>query len=389
MAHDYSRDTPVSVNLGAGRTAVALDLGDLHTCAILDNGELKCWGFNQFGALGNGGNSNINSPPSSSINLGAGRTAVAVAAGPQHTCAILDNGSVKCWGNDGNGQLGDGGTSSNTNTPSSTPVDLGSGRTAVAIGAGDGHTCAILDNGEMMCWGRHTYGQLGIGTTSSDEQSPVSVSGNIAWNTTTTGSTNSGSGGSGSGGSTGTGATETFTFNLQSLADLDGDGLPNELPSDYDAAEGPTPGLVADTDDDADGVSDSEEAADGTNPLNPDTDGDGMCDGPIAFEPDCVAGPDAFPTDPAGDTDTDGDGKPDTLNPPSNSVPPLEEDFDDDGDGVDDVNETGTGVYVDETDTGTDPLNPDTDYDGTCDGPVDVYHPQTGDLICVAGPDTT
>ena len=55
----------------------------------------------------------------------------------------------------------------------------------------------------------------------------------------------SGGGGSGSGGSTGTGATETFTFNLQSLADLDGDGLPNELPSDYDAAEGPTPGLVA------------------------------------------------------------------------------------------------------------------------------------------------
>ena len=52
--------------------------------------------------------------------------------------------------------------------------------------------------------------------------------------------------------------------------------------------------------------------------------------------------PDAFPTDPAGDTDTDGDGKPDTLNPPSNSVPPLEEDLDDDGDGVDDVNETGT-----------------------------------------------
>ncbi|MGB2278342.1 MAG: hypothetical protein ACPH5Y_08160, partial [Candidatus Poseidoniaceae archaeon] len=375
---EYSKDTPVSVNLGAGRTAVALDLGDLHTCAILDNGELKCWGFNQFGALGNGGNSNINSPPSSPINLGTGRTAVAVAAGSQHTCAILDNGSVKCWGRDDHGQSGDGGTGLNTNTPSSNPVDLGIGRTAVAIGAGDAHTCAILDNGEMKCWGRHTWGQLGIGTTSSDEQSPVSVSGNIAWNTTTTGSTSSGSGsgsgGSGSGGSTGTGATETFTFSLESLADLDGDGLPNELPSDYDAAEGPTPGLVADTDDDADGVSDIQEEADGTNPLNPDTDGDGMCDGPIAFDPDCVAGPDAFPTDPAGDTDTDGDGKPDTLNPPSNSVPPLEEDFDDDGDGVDDVNETGTGVYVDDTDTGTDPLNPDTDYDGTCDGPVDVYH---------------
>ena len=198
----------------------------------------------------------------------------------------------------------------------------------------------------------------------------------------------SGSGGSGSGGSTGTGATETFTFNLESLADSDGDGLPNELPSDYDAAQAPTPGLVADTDDDADGVSDLEEAADGTNPLHPDTDGDGMCDGPISVDPICVAGPDAFPLDPSADTDTDGDGKPDTITGNSTSVPPLEEDMDDDGDGVEDVNETGTWTYNGPTDTGTDPLNPDTDYDGTCDGPVDVYHPQTGDLICVAGPDT-
>ena len=111
----------------------------------------------------------------------------------------------------------------------------------------------------------------------------------------------SGSGSSGSGGSTGTGATETFTFNLQSLADYDGDGLPNDLPSDYDAAEGPTPGLVADTDDDADGLLDTVEtntgtyvdsSDTGTDPLNPDTDGDGICDGPNAVPGVCVAGPD-------------------------------------------------------------------------------------------------
>ncbi|MGB0329093.1 MAG: putative Ig domain-containing protein, partial [Candidatus Poseidoniaceae archaeon] len=110
-----------------------------------------------------------------------------------------------------------------------------------------------------------------------------------------------GSGGSGSGGSTGTGATETFTFNLQSLADYDGDGLPNDLPGDYDAAEGPTPGLVADTDDDADGLLDTVEtdtgtyvdsSDTGTDPLNPDTDGDGICDGPIAVPGVCIAGPD-------------------------------------------------------------------------------------------------
>ena len=122
--------------------------------------------------------------------------------------------------------------------------------------------------------------------------------------------------------------------------------------------------------------------------TNPDTDGDGICDGVISVDPICVAGPDAFPLDPSADTDTDGDGKPDTITGNSTSVPPLEEDMDDDGDGVEDVNETGTWTYNGPTDTGTDPLNPDTDFDGICDGPVDVYHPLTGDLICVAGPDT-
>jgi predicted flap endonuclease-1-like 5' DNA nuclease len=177
-------------------------------------------------------------------------------------------------------------------------------------------------------------------------------------------------------------------FTIEILEDSDGDGLPNELPGDYDPTNPDAPGLVEDTDDDNDGLSDTNESEIGTNPLNPDTDGDGMCDGPVASPPDCVAGPDAFPLDPAGDTDTDGDGDPDTLNPPSNSDPALVEDLDDDGDGLDDVNETGTGIDNGPTDTGTDPLNPDTDNDGICDGPIDVYDPQ-GNLICVAGPDDT
>ena len=164
--------------------------------------------------------------------------------------------------------------------------------------------------------------------------------------------------------------------------------MPNELPDDYDLTNPDAPGLIEDTDDDADGTPDIEEDGDGTDSANPDTDGDGMCDGPNAVAPICVAGPDAFPLDPSGDTDTDGDGKPDTLNPPSNSVPALEEDFDDDGDGLEDVNETNTGIANGDTDTGTDPLNPDTDNDGICDGPIDVYDPQ-GNLICVAGPDET
>ena len=243
--------------------------------------------------------------------------------------------------------------------------------------------------------------------------------------------------------------SEDIHFRLVSLADSDGDGLPDELPGDYDPAEGPTPGLVADDDDDNDGLTDLEESATGIDSTNPDTDGDGYCDGPIAFagvceagpdafptdptewldfdgdgigneadedddndgisdldelamghdptSPDtdgdgycdgaeavagvCEAGPDAFPTDPSAHADTDGDGLPDTITGTSTSVPPLVEDTDDDGDGLEDASETDTGVYVDGTDTGTDPLDPDTDSDGICDGPNAVPP------ICLAGPD--
>ncbi|MEC7280042.1 MAG: FG-GAP-like repeat-containing protein, partial [Candidatus Thermoplasmatota archaeon] len=91
------------------------------TCAILDNGDLKCWGRDYAGMLGDGGtNTDVSAPSSTAINLGTGRTAVAVSSGGYHTCAILDNGDLKCWGRDSNGQLGNGGSNTNTNAPSST-----------------------------------------------------------------------------------------------------------------------------------------------------------------------------------------------------------------------------------------------------------------------------
>jgi predicted flap endonuclease-1-like 5' DNA nuclease len=179
------------------------------------------------------------------------------------------------------------------------------------------------------------------------------------------------------------GSSVSWDFTVEILEDSDGDGLPDTLPSDYDPNNPDSPGLVEDLDDDADGTLDADEVNDGTNPTNPDTDGDGMCDGPNAVGGVCTAGPDAFPLDPSADTDTDGDGMPDSINGSSTSVPPLMEDEDDDGDGLDDVNETDTGLYVNATDTGTDPLDPDTDNDGICDGPNAVPP------ICVAGPDDT
>jgi len=169
-------ETPGSVgpvDLGAGHTATAIAAGDFHTCALLEDGTVRCWGFGNAGRLGYGNTDNIgdNETPSSvgRVKLGSGRTATAITAGGAHTCALLDDGNVRCWGYNANGQLGYGNTSNVGDATASTPdkvgpVDLGLGRKAVAISAGSRHTCAVLDNGSVRCWGHNSYGQLGNGT---------------------------------------------------------------------------------------------------------------------------------------------------------------------------------------------------------------------------------
>ena len=165
-------------SLGTGRKAVAISAGDIHTCAILDNGSVSCWGEGSKGRLGNGGTSQQNSPTLTN-SLGTGRTAVAISGGAKHTCAILDSGSVSCWGYGGIGILGDGGTS-DQNSPTLTS-SLGTGRTAVALENGHAHTCAILDDASMKCWGNDNNQQLGNGATGSTGDPPVLVSGSHTW----------------------------------------------------------------------------------------------------------------------------------------------------------------------------------------------------------------
>ena len=105
------------------------------------------------------------------VNLGTGRTATAIAAGEQHSCALLDNASVKCWGHNAFGQLGIGNKTNmgdNTGEMAVLPsINLGTGRTATAIAAGWHHSCALLDNASVKCWGRNNFGQLGIGNTTT------------------------------------------------------------------------------------------------------------------------------------------------------------------------------------------------------------------------------
>ncbi len=163
----------VSVNFGFSY-ATQLSASVEHTCAVLATGALKCWGYNGDGQLGVAGHHGMSASQMGTnlpaVALGTGRTAKAVAAGRKHTCAILDNNTVKCWGDNSYGQLGYGDTTSRVfpNLGNSlATVDLGAGRTAKAISAGGFHTCVILDNGVLKCWGFNASGQLGYDSTSN------------------------------------------------------------------------------------------------------------------------------------------------------------------------------------------------------------------------------
>ena len=175
-------ETPGSmdpVNLGTGRTATAIAAGDAHACAILDDGTVRCWGYGFNGELGYGAQEVVgdNEVPASKppVNLGPGRTAKAITAGGGFTCAILDDGSVRCWGGNDFGQLGAGNVEKvgDDEAPGSKPsVDLGGGRTARSVVAGIAHACAILDNGSVRCWGfngAHALGYPGKGNVGDDE----------------------------------------------------------------------------------------------------------------------------------------------------------------------------------------------------------------------------
>ena len=169
------------VDLGAGRTALAISSGGDHTCALLDTRQVRCWGAGANGRLGYGNVNDIgdNESPGSAgpVDLGVGRTAIAISAATAHTCALLDTGQVRCWGNGGSGRLGYGNTNSigDNETPGGFgPVDLGTGRIATAISAGNAHTCALLDTAQVRCWGQAANGRLGYGnvTDIGDTETP-------------------------------------------------------------------------------------------------------------------------------------------------------------------------------------------------------------------------
>ena len=147
-----------------------LAVGDGFSCARFNNLKVKCWGANAAGQLGLGdkaargdqADEMSNSLPF--VDLGTGRLALELAVGGRHVCARLNGGFVKCWGDNGFGQLGLGNTLERGDQVGEMGddlalLDLGTGRSAVEIRAGDIHTCARLDDGSTKCWGGNSSGR--------------------------------------------------------------------------------------------------------------------------------------------------------------------------------------------------------------------------------------
>ena len=159
--------TPVNVSVLTS-SINAISAGGHNVCALTTGGGIKCWGWNQYGQVGNGTMTD-STTPSDVTGLTSGITSVAV--GRFHACALTTTGGIKCWGDNSSGQLGNG-----TTTNSSLPIAV-TGLTSGVAGIGAGwHMCAVLSSGGIKCWGNNDSGQLGNGTT-TNSSTPVSVTG--------------------------------------------------------------------------------------------------------------------------------------------------------------------------------------------------------------------
>ncbi len=160
---------PVSVSPITGATGVGIN--EYHACAIVPGGGVKCWGNNVKGELGDGTNAQRATPVAvSTLSSGV----AAIATGLQFTCALTSSGGVKCWGDNSNSQLGEGSTNGSENLPTEV---TGATSGIVAIASGGFHSCAINTSGGVVCWGSNAYGQLGNTTPNVTSAALVNVSG--------------------------------------------------------------------------------------------------------------------------------------------------------------------------------------------------------------------
>ena len=181
---NYANSTiPVAVTTTgvlSGKTITAISAGSGHSLALASDGTVYAWGNNTSGRLGIN-STNATGTPKSVVTTGtpmSGKTIVGISAGAAHSLALASDGTVYAWGNNGSGRLGNGdGTNADALVPAAietagTPM---SGKTIVAISAGETHSLALASDGTIYSWGARMYGRLGDGSTSASTALPVAV----------------------------------------------------------------------------------------------------------------------------------------------------------------------------------------------------------------------
>jgi alpha-tubulin suppressor-like RCC1 family protein len=176
------RYTPVPVT--GGLTFASLTAGFMHTCGVTSSGAAYCWGLAEVGALGDGQSNPTcygfmafpDEPCSKSpVTVAGGLTFTSLTAGFGHTCGLTPGGAAYCWGDNTSGQLGDG-----SMTRRFTPVAVAGGLTFASLTAGQLHTCGLTSGGAAYCWGDNIHGELGDGSTTQC-LTPVAVTGGLTF----------------------------------------------------------------------------------------------------------------------------------------------------------------------------------------------------------------
>jgi alpha-tubulin suppressor-like RCC1 family protein len=174
-------DVPAAVDtLGAlaGKTLTQISVGDLEACALDSAGAAYCWGYAYQGQLGDGSRFNTRTPvPVDTTGVLAGKTLAQISVGTELTCALDNAGAAYCWGDNSNGELGDGSISTGP-FGSTVPVSVDTsgalaGKTLTQISAGAGYACALDSAGAYYCWGANDIGEFGDGSTPAFSDVPL------------------------------------------------------------------------------------------------------------------------------------------------------------------------------------------------------------------------
>ena len=171
-------ENAIDINFSSEKEILQVEVGLAHNCALQQGGKVKCWGGNNYGQLGVG-NTNALSNPNNAESISFKEDIKAIGVGLEHSCAISIAGRVYCWGRNNLGQLGYGHTRTIGDDETLGNIDAVSlGELALQISVGESHSCALLESGSLRCWGKNSGGQLGYynSNTIGDNEHPSSVS---------------------------------------------------------------------------------------------------------------------------------------------------------------------------------------------------------------------